>query len=243
MSMPTACLRRASTSVALMAALLVALAPPPAHAAATLHTGNFVDDDERCALALSFITGQTLSARTLSYAGGAASDGALVAAGGFAPVLSLFDASGLLLQNVVGSATPCSGNSGGVDPASGFCWDAVFSAMLVAGEYTLVLSQDGNVPFGPYLADGFSMSGSPDYTGWTWLGEGGHRFINADLSQRSGHWALEVHSAAVAAPVPVPATSGLLLAGLAALATARRRPAVRAMADATNPSTPNHCRP
>lgn len=217
MPLPSLCPRRTSLAAACVLALL---ATPLAHAATASYAGSFTDDDELFSFPLILSVSQVLNAHTLSYGGGLNGQGAAVAAGGFAPVLALFDGSGLLLQSAAGSATVCDGSGGGVDPASGFCWDAGFSAALVAGDYLLVLSQDGNVPLGPYLADGYSMSGSPDYTGLVWLGVSGQRFINPDGAQRDGHWALDVSGAAIAEP----ATAGLLAAALVAwAATSRRR--------------------
>jgi hypothetical protein len=111
-----------------------------------------------------------------------------------------------------------------VDAASTFCWDAGFTAALTAGNYTLVLSQDGNGPNGPTLADGFSRTGTPDYTGQDYLGVTGRRFVNADLGQRDGHWAFEAASAALA-PVPEPANWALMVSGIAmiGLGPGRRR--------------------
>lgn len=169
--------------------------------------GSFVTDDELLLLPFELPGGDTFSVRTLGFA-----------TGGFAPVLSLFGADGALLVSAVGSSGACA--SAAVDPATGFAWDACFSATLPAGSYRLTLTQDGNTAVGPFLQDGFLMAGQPDYTGWMFLGSPA-RFINADGAPRTGAWALQ----ASITPVPEPG-SGLLLAlglGLGALAVARSR--------------------
>ncbi|RZL31435.1 MAG: hypothetical protein EOP35_22040, partial [Rubrivivax sp.] len=123
------------------------------------HSGKFVDDDDRYTFDFSLAAAGPLLVETQSFA-----------AGGFAPVLSLFDASGQLLQLDAGSSHTCIGGGS-------FCWDAHFALDLTAGAYRLVLTQDGNLPLGPTLADGFAMTGRPDYTGLDFLGQPDLRFI------------------------------------------------------------------
>ena len=220
--MPSSCPRppaRHRIPFAAAACLLALVCAPAVQAGTASYTGSFSDDDERYSLSFSFAAADTLIARTFSFGGGVNGAAAAVAAGGFAPVLSLFDAAGLLLQTVSGSAAVCGSGIGAVDPATGFCWDAGFSAALSAGDYTLVLTQDANLPFGPTLADGFSMTGSPDYTGLAYLGLPDLRFINVDGTQRDGHWALDVNATAI----PVPSSVALLAAGLLAFGATVRR--------------------
>ncbi len=211
-------LQRAALAAAVCALAVAAL--PSASAQGTSYTGNFTDDDAQFSLSFSFAATDTLIARTLSYGGGFNGLGQGVAAGGFAPVLSLFDEAGLLLASAAGSANLCSTSATAADPASGFCWDASLNTVLSAGHYTMVLTQDGNLPLGPFLADGFLMTGTPDYTGLAYLGAPGLRFINADASQRSGHWAFDIN---VTSPVDEPATPLLMCAGLLAAALRLRR--------------------
>ncbi len=213
---------RHCAALAAAACLSALVGAPLAQAGTASYSGRFSADDQRFSRDFNFAAADTLSARTFSYGGGVNGDAAAIAAGGFAPVLSLFDAAGLLLQAVSGSAAVCGSGVGAVDHVSGFCWDAGFSAALAAGHYKLVLTQDANLPFGPFLANGFSMTGSPDYTGLAYLGQPGLRFINVDGSQRDGHWALDVSAAAIPEPGGLALTSGGLLA-LAALVRRRRR--------------------
>ena len=205
-------------------AVVLAASTLSAHAAALFFNGSFVDDDLQFSASLTLSAADTLAVRSFSYAGGSSASGVAVAGGGFAPVFSLFDGAGLLLQRDAGSGHSTAACIGNVDAASGFCWDAGFTAALVAGNYTLVLTQDGNGPNGSTLADGFSQTGTADYTGQDYLGIPGRRFVNVDSGQRDGHWAFEAASA-VLTPVSEPPTLALMLSGIAiiGLGLGRRR--------------------
>ena len=208
--------RSARRIVGLPMLLACALMPAVSSAGTLPLQGVFADDDETFSIGFTLAAADTVTATSLGFAGGTRVNGASVAAGGFATVLSLFDADGLLLQMSVGSANACA--SAPADPTTGFRWDACFSTTLGAGAYTLVLSQDGNQPTGPTLADGFDKTGQPDYSGWGYLGSSA-RFINADGSARDGRWALDLTAKAV----PEPSTGTMLAAGLALLVLAHRR--------------------
>jgi hypothetical protein len=183
--------------------------------------GQFTQDDQLLSIGLILTATDTLTVTTFSY-GGLAAPSSGIAAGGFAPVLALFDGASKLLQLAAGSANSCGGaGSGARDPTSGFCWDAHFSAPdLLAGRYTVVLSQDGNTPLGPTLADGYLMAGMPDYTS-IYNGVPGSRFIEVTGRARTGFYALGIST--LTSPVPEPTTALMLALGLAGLGLLRRR--------------------
>jgi PEP-CTERM motif len=194
-----------AAAAASLSALALLLSPGAAVAGTQQVEGWFINDNDLWSTSFDLVQGDTLTVTTSSYA-----------LGGFAPVLTLFqdDADGLL-QTAQGN--------GGCEP-EGFCWDATLKLEDVnAGRYTLVLSQDGNDASGPYFADGFSKSGYEyhDYTS-VFNPELGTRFIQVDRAQRTGYYALEI-SAPLSPAVPEPATTLMLLAGLAGLALLGRR--------------------
>ncbi len=200
-------------SLSRLAGVLLALSALLGPAQAAVTTGTFSDDDERLNWNVHLIDSTFLYAGTSGWAGG-----------GFAPVLSLFDGAGLLLALDVGSAHTCvDPGAGPPDAATGFCWDARLNIALNAGDYTVVLSQDANLPLGPTLSDGFAQTGRPDYTGVDYLGQPGLRFINVDGRPRSGAYVLEV-AVENGNVVPEPAAPALvaLALGLSALVQVRR---------------------
>lgn len=179
---------------------------------ASVVSGTFVDDDERAVQLIDEHNPFRLHVHTTSWANG-----------GFAPVLSLFDlGSGLLLGVDAGSSHGCPNPAPG---ASAFCWDAWLDTTLLAGSYALVLSQDGNAPTGDLtpgqpLDDVFPQTGQHDYTGMAYLGTPNLRFINVDLTQRTGAWSMDIQIEPMR-QVPEPASIAIVLAALAAIGLGR----------------------
>lgn len=78
--------------------------------------------------------------RTWSYAGGTSAASTVVAAGGFDPIVSLFDGAGKLLHY---------DDDGGTD------WDSLISTPLVPGTYSATITKFSAFPSGMNLSDGF----------------------------------------------------------------------------------------
>jgi hypothetical protein len=178
-------------------------------------TGNFSADDNLQVIDFHVGSLGPVSIRTWSFAGGMNGAGQMIPDGGFAPVLSLFDSTGLLLtsdnEDSSGSCLPRV-----PDLASGFCWDAFLSQSLSPGSYFVVLTEDNNTPNGPGFSDGFSMQGQGNFTGPEFRGQPGS-FILIDGSQRTSAWAFDI-SGADSAGTPEPSSGLFAAAGLAFLA-------------------------
>ena len=165
----------------LAAIATLALLASATQAAVVNLSGVFTADDEQARIELKLPGPGPLRVASTSWA-----------LSGFAPVLALFDNAGQLLQLDSGSSHVCGApGSGPADFSTGFCWDALIDTPTAAGAYTLVLTQDGNLPNGPLLDDGYSQTGQPDYTGFN-AGQPGLRFVNVDGSRREGFWSLNI---------------------------------------------------
>ena len=210
-------IRRSHLTACLLLGLLGA-----AGAETRVQQGRLASDDALAAVDFELLADDVFSLRSFSFAGGKTALGQDIAAGGFAPVLTLFDrSSGGFVTWDHGSVHSDGNCIGQHDSATAFCWDAGLRQTLPAGRYRLLLSQDGNEPLGA-LADGYSRQGQPEYTA-AYLGlSTGAMFVAVSGDLRDGHWAL-AFSADKLAPVPEPGTALLLAAGLGWLA--RRRSA------------------
>jgi hypothetical protein len=203
-------LRLSKVSLALTTLLsLVLTAGPTARAANFSFTGLFTQDDDvqLFTFTVDTIALETVTLLTLSYAGGVG-----VAPGGFDPVLSLFDPSGVLMNNDDDSSTA-------LDAATGLSLDARLQIALPAGTYRASLTQSPNFATGPNLSDGFQLAGTGNFAGG---------FVDISGNQRDGHWAVDIlnvqTAAVVGSAIPEPATLLLLSVGLAGLVVSTRAP-------------------
>ncbi len=187
-------------------------------------TGSFSQDDQLQQFVFTLNSPGSVIVRTLGYAGGTNFAGSVIPAGGFDPILTVFQGTGpsASLFNVNNDAG-C--GLVGTDPVTSACWDSYLTlAGLPAGQYTLVLSQSDNGANGPTLGDGFGRDGQGNFTGPTFLGGAGS-FIDANPAQRTANWAVDILRAddAVLVGIPEPGTLGLAAAGLALLIAKSRR--------------------
>lgn len=189
-----------------LSGVLLSLAAHTASADIVPFSGTFAQDDDIAWLDFMLNEDTSMKARTTSFA-----------AGGFAPVLSLFSMGKTsdLLSIAYGSSNTCS-TPGAGSPSGGLCWDAFFNTVLSSGSYRLVVSQIDNLPNGLGFADGFSQTGNPTYTGANYLGDPSQFFINLDGTQRNGNYAGLLQLT----PIPEPAPFDLLLLGLIGMTAA-----------------------
>jgi hypothetical protein len=184
-----------SLKATVVAAVLAAVGAS-ALAANISFTGNLAGDNGVQLFSFSLAVDADVTLRTLSYAGGVNAAGTLIDAGGFDPVIALFDGSG-------GGAILFNG-----DDDSGPGLDALLQLTpLLVGTYTVALSQVANFANGPTLGDGFLGFGNPGFDG------------------RSSAWALDILGVDSASAVPEPTTLALMLLGVAVVAgLGRSRP-------------------
>ena len=176
--------------------------------------GNFKHDDEVQEFKFAVAgTAKEVVLRTWSFAGGTNAEGAIIGHGGFDPMVTLFEASGVRI-----GFSDDGGALSARDPVSGHTWDPFLTSLLSPGVYTATVTQYSSFPRG-LLTDGFQGTGPAGFNG------------------RDSHWALDalnVESASLGAsyisPMPSPVSSvpepgsyALLLAGLGLVSYAARR--------------------
>jgi len=194
--------------------------------------------------------------RTWSYAGGTNSAGQVIPAGGFEPLISLFDATGTGLNPQ--QSGPCTGNTGNPlttlppDPTTGACADVYYPTTVSfpggiwqPGTYTIALTEYVNPAVGD-LSDGFllalqgfpvpgnvtCMTSAPGVQGTPPTIPVDQPFCDEFLpgTQRTGNWALDiigVDSATQATSTPEPGSATLFVLGAVALAIRKRRSGCR----------------
>ncbi len=188
--------------------------------ATLLFQGDFLQDDQRATFSFTVVSPGAVLFQTLGYAGGTVGPD-IVPAGGFDPVLSLFDSTGSLIA--LNNDDP----GAAIDPVTGIGLDSLLSLSLAAGNYTLVLTESDNVTVGPDLAAGFTRTGQGNFTGPVFIGGPG-AFWDSSPTQRNNLWALAVDGVEQSATVvPEPNTILTLSSGILGIVFFRRRSLVR----------------
>jgi hypothetical protein len=173
-------LRRAGWVVP--ALLLLSL---PGWSSPILLQGSFTADNQVELFNVTLNTSGLLTVQSYGYAGGTV-NAVVIAAGGFAPTVSLFDASGFEVASDSGGNCPLVGS----DPTTGNCDDPYLQESLGPGTYTLALTEYYNLSDG-YLPDGFSQAGSPTFTCDEFGLSGNFCDVTTALgTQRTGNYAL-----------------------------------------------------
>ncbi len=181
-------------------------------------TGNFTQDDDVQLFSFTVGSTSTITLRTLSYAGGTNADGSLISAGGFDPILSLFDSSGLQIYENDDGGPP----DVGIDLVVFLAFDTFLQVELTPGIYTAAISQYDNFANGPTLGDGFSRDGQGNFAGG---------FIDYFGNQRTNEWAFDILNVEGAyaqheypeTPVPEPSTLTLMGFGILAGGVFRKK--------------------
>jgi len=191
--------------------------------------GAFASDDVVQLFDVVLNSAASVDLRTYGYAGGTASNGQAVPRGGFDPILTLFDGSGVFIVE----------NDDGIGVANDALTqqplDARILTTLGAGHYILALTQYDNFVTALNLADGFDEAGHGNFTADSSFTDGppcasGQFRDTSDVpgACRNGNWTVDFQNvtsatARSAAVVPEPSTYALLLLG--SLTLLRRRAA------------------
>jgi hypothetical protein len=179
----------------------------------------------------------TITFQTWSFGGGANAAGQVIPAGGFDPLIALFNGSGASATIYVdGSGNPLADADNLVNspwsyvgncPAAGTvaigtnndCGDDYMQVSLAAGTYTLVLTDANYIPAAVF-DNGALSEGFVDLTGGA--------FQTCDSTDNAcitpnGNYAVDIVSpdSQIASPIPEPPTLPLLCSGLMLLAVAK----------------------
>jgi hypothetical protein len=192
------------TAVTSLTVVAMTLGSESAHAASFSYTGTLNNPNDFQSFFFTANGASTVNLRSYSYAGGTNAAGDVIAAGGFDPILSLFDSTDTLIQTVDDGPLTVP-----ADPVTGRSYDTNFSQALTAGNYRVVISQFSNFATGPNFSNGFpaNQTSFRDFTGAT----------------RTANWAFDitgVDTASSSNPVSAPepfTIVGTLVGGTAAM--------------------------
>ncbi len=175
--------------------------------------GNFTADDNVQFFSVSIAAPAAVDIRSYGYAGGTTSTGAVVPRGGFDTILTLFNASGVFIDD------NDDGAGAAVDPQTGMPSDARITSNLAAGSYIVALTQYDNFSIGN-LGYGFAETGHPNFTADPSFTAGGacagnmfRDISGTDGRCRTGGWTVDFLNVDSAAATSVPEPSVFVLAG------------------------------
>ncbi len=194
---------------------LISVSAAYSRASTVSYSGTFVGDDQVAQYSYTTPGAGPVIFSTDSYGGGTF-NGVTTAAGGFVPVISVFNAANGVLLGSDGGDGICSAGMA-ADVTTNMCDDASLSLTLGTGSYVVAVSEFFNVPVGPNLSDGFLEQGQGNFTGGT-CGTSG-AFYETDVApcvQRDGNFTLNISA------VPEPTTLGLGVLAIAAGLMGRR---------------------
>jgi hypothetical protein len=167
--------------------------------------GNFPADDTVQFFNFTVNTDSNVTLKSLSYAGGTQADGTVISAGGFDPILSVFDSStgNQIAQNDDGNSSNV-----GTDPVTGQTYDTFLRTFVNPGQYTVAVSQFSNFA-GDTLSDPFPNAGQRNFTATlTDPGCSAGQFCDVSGDSRTNFWAFDILNVNLAtAPKPVALSS------------------------------------
>jgi hypothetical protein len=202
-------------TVLLTAFVLAAGVADLAQATDLSFTGNFVYDNDVQKFSFNLVGDSSVTLRSWSYAGGVNAAGQTIAAGGFDPILSLFDGAG----NLIAEQDDGDPGSVAVDPKTREGFDVNLATTLVAGAYTVSIQEYDNFSRGS-LGLGYYHDGDVNRN----FANG---FVDITGSQRTSGWAFDILGADTATQEPpssaVPEPASLALVGLGSVAMMLRR--------------------
>ncbi len=216
------------------AAFAAAMVCGPAFATDFSFQGTFNQDDDVQQFLFTTTGSSDVILRSWGYAGGVNAAGDTIAAGGFDPILALFNAT---TGELIGSNDDDTTGTVASDPVTHEAYDTYLDVgMLLAGQYIVTIMQYDNFAIGPFLSDGFTRSGEGNFTGnpgFTDCPDNQPAFNDVSDVQgcgRTSAWAFDILGveSAVVPPsngVPEPLTLSLLATGLAGLGMLRKRKA------------------
>jgi hypothetical protein len=185
------------------------------------YTGALTSPEDSFQIALTIPTSGTVILQTWGFGGGTNAAGTPIPAGGFDPLVAVFDSTGLLVEGTSDALTNY-GTFMGCPPAgtvvigniAGNCGDITMTLNLAAGSYTILLADAVYIP-NAIFDNGTLSEGFTDLTGGSFPLQ--TCFDANNCNNDTANWALDV-----TAPVPEPAAVAITAMGLLLLAVRSR---------------------